>query len=37
MDSPLAKALMKKSVDDDVALTLDGKRTEYLIAAIRYR
>ena len=36
MDSPMAKALLKKSLDDEVSLTLKGERTDYVIAAIRY-
>ncbi|MCP4001206.1 MAG: transcription elongation factor GreB [Gammaproteobacteria bacterium] len=36
MDSPLAKALLKKSLDDEVTLTLQGERTDYLITGIRY-
>jgi transcription elongation factor GreB len=36
MDSPLAKALLKKSLDDEVSLTLQGERTDYVITAIRY-
>jgi transcription elongation factor GreB len=36
MDSPLAKALLKKSLDDEVSLTLQGERINYVIAAIRY-
>ncbi len=36
MDSPLAKALLKKSLDDEVMLTLNGERTDYVITGIRY-
>jgi len=36
MDSPLAKALMKKAVDDDVTLVIEDSRSEYLIVNIRY-
>ncbi len=36
LDSPLAKALMKKSVDDDVTIVVEGVRTEYLVVNIRY-
>jgi transcription elongation factor GreB len=36
MDSPLAKALLKKSIDDEVSLTLQGELTNYLIVGIRY-
>jgi len=34
MDSPLAKALLKKSVDDEVRLQEQNSR--YIITAIRY-
>jgi transcription elongation factor GreB len=36
MDSPMAKILLKKSIDDEVSLTLAGERTNYVIVAIRY-
>lgn len=36
MDSPLARALMKKAVDDEVALTIDDKRQVYVLTGIRY-
>ncbi|MEM7208509.1 MAG: transcription elongation factor GreB [Pseudomonadota bacterium] len=36
VDSPLAKALIGKRVDDDVSLTLQGKRIEYCVESIRY-
>lgn len=36
LDSPLAKALMKKKLDDEVRIVRDGKETRYYITAIRY-
>ena len=36
IDSPLAKALLKKSVGDDVALTIDGEKRSAVIEAIDY-
>ena len=36
MDSPLAKALLKKCPDDEISLTLQGERTNYVIIGIRY-
>jgi transcription elongation factor GreB len=36
MDSPLAKVLLKKGLDDEVSLTLAGERIDYVITAIRY-
>ena len=36
IDSPLARALLKKSVDDDVAVTLPRGKTTYCVLAIRY-
>ena len=36
MDSPLAKVLLKKSIDDEVSLILAGERIDYVILAIRY-
>jgi len=36
MDSPLAKALMKKSPDDEVSIMLKDKRVDYVIVDIRY-
>jgi transcription elongation factor GreB len=36
MDSPLAKALLKKSVDDEISITIEGEQTDYFITAIRY-
>ncbi|MEM7764919.1 MAG: GreA/GreB family elongation factor [Pseudomonadota bacterium] len=37
MDSPLAKALMKKSVDDEVSITVAGELTRYVITDVRYQ
>lgn len=36
MDAPLARALMKKQVDDEVEIDLPKGRTRYWISAIRY-
>ena len=36
MDSPLAKALMRKEIDDEVMLVTDERRNSYLITGIRY-
>ena len=36
MDSPLARALLKKTVDDEVELRIDDARRSYLVTAIRY-
>jgi len=36
MDSPLAKALLRKTADDEVALDIAGERKNYLIAGVRY-
>jgi transcription elongation factor GreB len=36
MDSPLAKVLLKKTIDDEVSLTLQGELNNYLIVGIRY-
>ncbi|OUS09734.1 transcription elongation factor GreB [Gammaproteobacteria bacterium 53_120_T64] len=36
VDSPLAKALIGKNLDDDIAFTLHGTRRDYLIIDIRY-
>ena len=36
IDSPLAKALMKKHVDDEVAVTVGDKTTTLTILLIRY-
>ena len=37
IDSPLAKALLKKSVDDEVSIVVDGEQTNYLVVDITYR
>jgi transcription elongation factor GreB len=36
LDSPLAKALLKKRVDDDVVFDADGKSITMSVVAIRY-
>lgn len=36
MDSPLAKALLGKSVDDDLTLTIDGKAASFTVLSISY-
>ena len=36
LDSPLAKALLKKHLDDEVVIRLDGKESRYFITDIRY-
>ncbi|MGI9262384.1 MAG: GreA/GreB family elongation factor [Woeseiaceae bacterium] len=36
MDSPLAKALLGKQVDDEVAITVDGVTTSMSVVSIRY-
>jgi len=37
MDAPVARALLKKSLDDEVAVTLPGGAKHYVITAIRYQ
>ena len=37
VDSPLARALLGKQVDDEVSLIIDGERRTYFIKGIRYR
>jgi transcription elongation factor GreB len=37
MDSPMALALMKKSIDDEVAVETPQGTANYLIVAVRYR
>lgn len=37
VDSPMARALLKKEVDDEVSIVIAGVRQEYYITAIRYR
>ena len=36
MDSPLARALLKKAVDDEVAVKLPGGMAHYFIMRVRY-
>lgn len=36
MDSPLAKALLRKRIDDEVQITVKENREAYLIVGIRY-
>lgn len=36
LDSPLAKALLKKNLDDEVVLNQGDRQSRYYIAAIRY-
>jgi transcription elongation factor GreB len=36
MDAPLARALMGKSLDDEVSVEVAGKSTDYLIVAVEY-
>jgi transcription elongation factor GreB len=36
MDSPLARALMRKAIDDEVALDLPGGRKSYVVVGVRY-
>ena len=37
VDSPMARALLKKQVDDEVIVDIGGQRREYEIVEIRYR
>lgn len=37
MDSPLAKALFKKTLDDEVTIDVPGGRKTYIVIAISYR
>ena len=37
VDSPLARALIGKQVDDEIALDINGEQRNYLINAIRYQ
>ncbi len=37
VDSPLARALLGKQVNDEVSLLVDGEQRNYLINGIRYR
>lgn len=36
MDSPLARALMKKTLDDEVVVEVPGGRMTYVVTGIRY-
>lgn len=36
MDSPMARALMKKRIDDEVTVVTPEGNREYLVAAVRY-
>ena len=36
MDSPLARALMRRRVDDEFSVELPGGRRTYVVTAIRY-
>lgn len=36
VDSPLAKALIGKQLDDEIAFTLHGSKRDYLIIDVRY-
>ena len=36
MDAPLAKALLGKRLDDEIAVAIAGVETRYIITAIRY-
>lgn len=36
IDSPLARALLKKRVDDAVQIEVDGQQLEYEVLAVRY-
>ena len=37
IDAPLARALLKKTVDDEVAVMLPGGRARYWVTAVHYR
>jgi transcription elongation factor GreB len=37
MDSPLAKALFKKTLDDEISIEVPGGRKSYVVVAISYR
>jgi len=37
MDSPLAKALLRKAIDDEVQITVAGNSETFLITGIRYQ
>jgi transcription elongation factor GreB len=36
MDAPLARALLGKSLDAEIAVSVAGSETRYIITAIRY-
>ena len=36
IDSPLARALLKKCVDDEISISVDGTTTEYWVTEISY-
>jgi transcription elongation GreA/GreB family factor len=36
MDSPLAKALLRKAIDDEVQISVAGNSETFLITGIRY-
>lgn len=36
VDSPLAKGLLKKQVDDEIIVNIAGQKTTYFVNAIRY-
>jgi transcription elongation factor GreB len=36
IDSPLARALLKKTIDDEVEIAVGGKPERLLILAVRY-
>jgi transcription elongation factor GreB len=36
IDSPLARALLTKQVDDEITLTIEGRRENFMIERIRY-
>jgi transcription elongation factor GreB len=36
IDSPLARALLKKQVDDDVSIEVDGQKRDYCVLAVSY-
>jgi len=37
IDSPLARVLLKKQVDDEIELSIEDRQARYLIIAIRYQ
>ena len=36
IDSPLAKALLKKAIDDEVTISIEGEKTNYVVIDITY-